>query len=154
MLSLIASWILTLLAVAVAAYVVGRCRRNAERLAGEVDRKLDELEALVAAARHQSQQLLAAVAAAKSLGPDAPRDLLQQIEQLADPTALDDPQAIAQVAAEVRLPAGVADDLFAADEKTLAIARLADQGHSPAEIASALSLPIGEVELLLSLRPA
>jgi hypothetical protein len=60
---------------------------------------------------------------------------------------------LAQVAS--RLPAlsgDIAADLFDRDRDSLAVGRLADQGLSPASIAEHLCLPLGEVELLLSLR--
>jgi hypothetical protein len=43
-------------------------------------------------------------------------------------------------------------DLFTRDHASLAIARLADRGLAPNSIAQQLGLPIGEVELLISLR--
>jgi DNA-binding NarL/FixJ family response regulator len=155
MLSLIASWVLTLVAVALAAYVVSRSSQNAHKLKGELDRELKELKTLIAAARQESQRLQAAIARANSLGLAARLSTLAAIERLAEAAALDDPRAIVEVAARTaQLPAGVAEDLFEADEKMLTIARLIDQGHSADDIARRLNLPIGEVELLSSLRPA
>jgi DNA-binding NarL/FixJ family response regulator len=154
MLSLIASSILMLATIALA---IGawRHRQIDDKAKRELDGKRAELEALIASARQESQRLEAAIAKAQSLGLAAGRDTLAAIEDLADPVALDDPRALSQVAARIpQLPTGVAEDLFAADEKNLTIVRLLHQGHSAAEIARRLRMPIGEVELLLSLRSA
>jgi hypothetical protein len=125
----------------------------ARELKGELDAKLSGLQALVLIARQESQRLEAAVAKAGSLEIAPPRDTLARIEGLADPAALASQAALADLAAQMPgMPRGIADDFFEADKKPLAIARLADRGYSPAEIADELGLPIGEVELLLSLR--
>jgi uncharacterized glyoxalase superfamily metalloenzyme YdcJ len=121
----------------------------------QLERNLAALEALVSVARQESQRLEAAVARAESLEPSASRDTLAAIEDLADPEMLADDQALAETAAKLpRLPSGVVEDFFRADEKSLSIARLLDQGRTPAEISRQLKMPLGEVEFLLSLRPA
>jgi hypothetical protein len=72
---------------------------------------------------------------------------------LAETAALANTEAWAQMANEVsQLPGGVPADLFEADQRSSAIARLAEKGHSTAEISRRLGLPVGEIELLLSLR--
>ena len=105
-------------------------------------------------ARQESQRLEAAIRRAEALALNAPRDTLAAMEALADPAALADPQPLAQLAAGMPLPPGVRGELFEDNDRRVAIANLATAGLSPAEIARRLSLPIGDVELLLSLRSA
>ena len=86
-------------------------------------------------------------------GSNLSQSTLECFAALADPSALADQRALEQaVARVVALPAGEFADLFAADQRCLAIARLHDAGECPSEIARRLNLPIGEVELLLGLR--
>jgi hypothetical protein len=121
----------------------------------QIESKLAALEALVSLARKESQRLEAAIVKAQSLQLSTSRDTLAVIENLADPAMLADDQAFAKTAAKLpRLPNGVAADFFRADEKSLSIARLLDQGRTPAEISRQLKMPLGEVEFLLSLRAA
>jgi DNA-binding NarL/FixJ family response regulator len=152
MLSLIASSILVLAASALA---IGawRQRQAAEVAKRELKGQRAELERLIAHARQESGRLETAIASARAVRTAVPRDTLAAIEGLGDTAALDNPRALDQVAAQIsQLPVGVAGDLFDADQRSLAIARLIDQGHSTAEIARRVGLPIGEVELRLSLR--
>jgi hypothetical protein len=65
---------------------------------------------------------------------------------------LDDSRMLGHVAAQCSPLGDIPADLFQHDRQSLSVARLADQGLSPASIAECLSLPLGEVELLLSLR--
>jgi hypothetical protein len=132
---------------------------TARDLKAEIDSKLAALQALVILARQESERLQAAIQRAEKAGTAFPgeeeRDVLGMIERLADPAALDDPTQLAELAARLPpLPGGAAADLFDDNERTIAIARLADQGQSPAEIARRLGLAVGDVELLLSLRSA
>jgi len=152
MLSLIASSILVL---AAAALVVGawRQRQAAAQAQHELMGQRAELERLITAARQESARLEAAIACTTTPRKTIPGDSLAAIEALGDPAALDNPRALAEAAAQAStLPGGVADDLFDANKHSLAITRLIDQGHSTAEIARRVGLPIGEVELRLSLR--
>jgi DNA-binding NarL/FixJ family response regulator len=126
---------------------------TARALKGELDSKLAALQALVLMAGQESERLETAIKKAESLDLAAPRDTLARIEGLADPAALASADALARVAdAMPQLPTDVAGDLFEADKKTSAIARLLEKGHSADEISRRLGLPIGEIELLLSLR--
>jgi len=154
MLSLIASLIILLGAIVLAIGMrMSRQARAANSDIAKIENKVAGLESLVDTARHESQRLEAAIAKAEALRTRN-GDSLAMLEALADPAALDDPQAMERAAADVmRLPADVASDIFTADEKTLKIARLIHQGHSLAEIARRLHLPLGEVELLMSMRP-
>jgi DNA-binding NarL/FixJ family response regulator len=135
---------------------------TARELKGQLDCKLSALQALVALARRESDRLEAALHRAEQLDLPAtasadappPRHTLAQLEALADSAALADPTALAAAARLSDLPGGVEDNLFDSNRRSIDLARLADQGLSPAEIAHRLSLPLGEVELLLSLRPA
>ena len=127
---------------------------TARELKGELDSKMSALQALVLMARKESTRLEAALRRADSVDAEIPRDSLAKIASLADPEAIADPHALAHTAAQIPAPVSSAStDLFDADRKALAVARLADQKRSPVEIAQQLDLPIGEVELLLSWRP-
>jgi hypothetical protein len=96
--------------------------------------------------------LEAAIRRAESLGLNVHLDSLSALQELADPAALADPHRLPQVAAQ--LPCGVGGELFAENRQAVAIANLSAQGLSPVEIARRLSLPLGDVELLLNLRSA
>ena len=81
-------------------------------------------------------------------------DSLAAMEGLADPVALASDAPLANLAA--RFPPSDFDsagNIFQNEKQSLAVARLHHQGHSAAEIARRMHLPIGEVELVLSLRP-
>ena len=128
---------------------------TARDLKAEIDTKLSALQALVILARRESERLEQAIRRAENADVAAPRDALAAIEGLADPAALADPDRLARVAAQMPpLPGGLRSDLFDDNQHQVAIARLAEQGLSPTEIARRLRLPIGEVELLLNLRSA
>jgi hypothetical protein len=126
---------------------------TARDLKAELNSKLAALQALVALAREERALLEATISRLGHAESDQPRGTLAALENLGDPAALDDPQRLAQVAS--RLPAlrdEIAVDLFDRDRQSLDVSRLADQGLTPASIAEHLRLPLGEVELLLSLR--
>lgn len=134
---------------------------------GQVADQLAVLQNLIAVARRESERLEAALRRAEQLnlspaaaaGAPNPPHSLARIESLADPAALADPNSLALAASSLASPAGeslppIDPDLFDSNRRTLELARLADQGLSPTDIARRLGLPLGEVELLLSLRPA
>jgi hypothetical protein len=80
-----------------------------------------------------------------------PRETLARLADLADPAALANPSALAEAAQS--LPPRTASDPLADNAIEVAIGRLAEQGQTPEAIAQQLGLPLGEVELRLSLRP-
>ena len=122
-------------------------------LKAELDSKLSALQTLVALARRERALLESAIARAHGEEIQPPTSTLAAIESLGDAAAIDDPRRLAEVVAQVAPPPGdLPADLFARDRDSLQIGRLADQGLSPASIAEHLHLPLGEVELLLSLR--
>jgi hypothetical protein len=125
---------------------------TARDLKAELDSKLSALAALVALARHERALLEATIVRRQGEGTAAPTSTLAAIERLGDAAALEDSRMLGQVAAQFSPPDDIPADLFQRDRKSLSVARLADQGLSPASIAECLSLPLGEVELLLSLR--
>jgi hypothetical protein len=130
-------------------------RAEARALKGELDDRLAALQEATLLARRETERLEAAIKNAQALELKSPRDTLDAIESLADPLSLADPDALRHAAAQLPpLPSDVAGDVFESDQKTLAIARLSDQGNSPGEIAHRLGLPLGEVELRLSMRAA
>ena len=149
-----ASSVLLLLVAALVFYSVSRRLYAAFALKRELETTLDNLETLLTASHDATARLEAAIRRAESLPAPLRRDILASIESLSDPGALADANSFSQIAAQLpQQPINVAD-IFQHDEKALSIARLCGQGLKPAEISSRLSLPIGEVEFLLSLRPA
>ncbi|HZN32507.1 MAG TPA: hypothetical protein VFB80_01765, partial [Pirellulaceae bacterium] len=110
--------------------------------------------ALALLARQESQRLESALARAGSVEAPAPRYTLAAIESLGDAARLDDEERLPQLAAQISLAPGIRGELFDDNRDLVAVANLADQGLSAPEIARRLSLPIGDVELLLNLRSA
>jgi hypothetical protein len=138
----------------ITAYPILRWRQAAERRQTEHERQLQaQLDDLQTQLTVLTQQLASLrqqpTSASRFINPDS----LTQIEQLSDPQALTDTQALQTVVEQLAsLPTGVTSDLFEADRKILAISRLIEHGHPLPEVARRLSLPLGEVELLSSLR--
>jgi len=150
-----ASCVLVLLVAALAFYSITRRLGAALAFQRELETKLGELKSLLATARDTTAQLEAAIRRAQALPPPLQQDTLAAIEGLADPTALADARSLTDLAAHLPIKASnVAADIFEQDGKALSVARLCDQGLSPADISRRLALPVGEVEFLLSLRPA
>jgi hypothetical protein len=121
--------------------------QTARDLKAEIDTKLSALRALTLMAREESARLEALLAQAQQLDPAAFQSLtanatLAAIEQLAD-----DPSAVTLPS---RSPAQRGEWIDRPQQKAQ-IARLAEQGHSAASIAAQLGLPVGEVELTMSL---
>jgi len=152
-------WILASLAAVIVALVCAVLllavrQRAVENRQRELIRHLCELQSEIATDRQQLESFQAAWKAAQAnRGPHQTCDPLALIEQLSDVAALQDNQSLINAAHVVGLPAGVAADLFEADDKLLAISRLLDQGNSLSAIAARLNLPLGEVELLANTRP-
>lgn len=124
---------------------------SAGELVAELDAKLAALRAQVETAREERERLEAAIAQARQLGITVTTDTLAALEALAEPEALADPRRLAELAAQLPPPDSIPADLFERDRQLLAISTLAAEGLSPAEIGARLSLPLGEVELLMSL---
>jgi DNA-binding NarL/FixJ family response regulator len=159
MLSAIASLTLLLAGTGLAVYLLLRRvavdRMEAREMISELDCRLVELRNLILAARREAERLEAAIKNTQALELASPREALDSLESLADPTSLADPDALRRAAAQLpQLPSDVASDVFDSNQKTLAVARLRDQGNSAEEIARRLRLPLGEVELRLSMRAA
>jgi len=158
MLSLLASLILVLTGILLV--LIWRMQRTRlddrhHAIDDQLDRKARQLQSLILLAQQQSTRLEAAIGLAQSLSHVSSVDPLSSLEALADPAQLANPQALARTAAKMPpLPGSATADLFAANQKTLAIAHLLEQGHAVPEIARRLSLPVGEIELLLSFRSA
>jgi len=152
-----ASCVLVLLVAALAVYFVSRRLYAAFALQRQLESTLGDLKILVDVAHDTTARLEAAIRRAESLQTRSlqtlpRRDTLASIESLADPSSLADPNALATIAADLRPHiSDPAADIFEQDEKALSVARLQGQGLKPAEISRRLSLPIGEVELLLAL---
>jgi hypothetical protein len=126
---------------------------TARDLKAELDSKLSALQTLVALARQERALLEKALSRLQARDGQHARGTLADIEELGDPAALDDAERLAEVAARVsKFADELPPDLFDRDRQSLAVSRLADQGVPPSSIAEHLHLPLGEVELLLSLR--
>ena len=150
-----ASCLLILLIAAPALYFVSRQLQAALMLKRELETTRDQLKSLLLTAHEATARLAAAIQRAESLQTIPPRDTLAAIESLAEPSALADANSLDKLAVHLSSqPSDLAANIFEQDEKALSVARLCDQGLKPAEISRRLSLPIGEVEFLLSLRPA
>jgi DNA-binding NarL/FixJ family response regulator len=159
MLSAIASSALLLVGIGLTVYLLQRRAAAIRAETLEIRRQLDErlaaLHQLILVARSETERLESAIKNAQALELESPRDTLDSLESLADATSLANPEALGSAVAQLpQLPSDVAGDVFDSDQKTLAIARLKDQGNSAGEIARRLGLPLGEVELRLSMRAA
>jgi DNA-binding NarL/FixJ family response regulator len=161
MLSLSASSICVLASIALVVYLLRRpggptaTQRAAFKPSPELDSKMSELRVLIHAARQEAERLEAAIETANAVALPVAGDTLAAIEGLADPAALADDAAIARVVERTpQMHPGALSDLFEQNQKTIKVARLVDEGHSTAEIARRLHMPIGEVELLVGLRSA
>jgi hypothetical protein len=149
MLSLMASWGCAIAALLAALSTILRFRRDLRRqeqrlaecraASEQLCLRVTELENRIAALDLQAT-------AAPALRQRHSQHLLDRLESLADDDQLQDPAARAATLKPCF------SDPFEAESPRLAIARLADQGNSAAEIARRLNRPLGEVELLLSLR--
>jgi hypothetical protein len=126
---------------------------TARDLKAELDSKLSAWQTLVALARQERVLLERAIARAQGEEIEPPTSTLAAIESLGDAAAIDNPGRLAEVVAQIAPPpCDLPADLFTRDRASIQVGRLADQGLSPASIAEHLHLPIGDVELLLSLR--
>jgi hypothetical protein len=141
-----ASLVLSLGALAASACLFAltiRLHRQARQLGKSLAASQAALDALLASTHRQSDQVEAAISRAQEIKTES-RDILASIDELAELTDL----ATILPALSTNAP-----NLFNDNNTSLAVARLADQGHPPAYISKRLGLPLGEVELLLSLRP-
>jgi DNA-directed RNA polymerase specialized sigma24 family protein len=152
MLAMVASCCFGLAGMTVAAYALSRLRAcRAE--AGSLQREVARLNELLAAAQ-QEERLTAAIANGRgsSLVPQVD-DALAAIAALGDPAAMQSRSSLsAAVTSLTDALAGVPDTLFEDNEREQKIVLWHQRGHSPGEIARRLGVPLGEVELRLSLR--
>jgi hypothetical protein len=127
--------------------------RALEQLTREADRAAARLEAALAATQRP-----AAASAAVSKPPSGPREALRGGDDFTAPPASqadglkhagESPSFLASSLESARGPAVKGPS---SDHRYDEIYLLADYGHSAAEIAQRLGSPIGEVELILSLR--
>lgn len=119
----------------------------ARELSGQLDSKLGLLQHLVREADRQSARLEAVIARAESLGV-TPSEAISSDEP-AWPT-LNQASRLSSAAATSRIDPST--ERPSASRRNSEIYTLADAGHSSATIASRVGSPIGEVELILSLR--
>lgn len=151
---LVASLVCVIAALGVVVYLLLRRQQNLESRCRDLSSRLDELQSRMTATRQALGQLTTTTPATNHpANRRSAADPLGQIEQLADPALLADRDALDETAGKIGgLPARFAANLFDANEKSVAITRLIQHGHSLAEVSRRLSLPLGEVELLASLR--
>jgi hypothetical protein len=131
---------------------------TARDLKAELDSKIGVLQQLVRMAGDHEQRLGQLIARGEQLGLPRPGDVLSEIQQATSQSNglhsgpnIDGPTG----PAASRLPAPSARARGLLSEPTdqqLAVYQLADQGHSAASIAEQVGLPLGEVEMLLSIR--
>ena len=128
--------------------------RALEQLTREADRAAARLEAALAATPRGKMP-----ASASSQASKAPREVLHSSNDFDSPPAsqaagLKPPgESPAFMVSSLESARFSAADAPSFDHRYDEIYLLADYGHSPAEIAQRLGSPIGEVELILSLRP-
>ncbi len=131
---------------------------TARDLSGRLDSKLSMLQALVAEADRAAARLEAALARAAEPAPRA--DLGSPVRKPADDSSLDLAEMVPRMNQQARslqhgepLPRGAAASGAAPrDRRQEEIYTLSDYGYEPAEIARRVNRPVGEVELILSLR--
>lgn len=153
-------WVTGVAAVALAAWLLLRMRREHQRLqlllqqyelaSQRLSQQIEALSPLVQNARRAAARLESTPTNAAAPHP-TPECSLSKLEAL---TANGELPTLAQLGPHAlqRHQAAHWPDPFENEEHRLAIARLADQGNSASEIAHRLNRPLGEVELLLSLR--
>lgn len=107
---------------------------TARDMKAELDTKMVALQTLTRMAQAESERLEAAITRARQLGLDAPRDVLDRIDNFS-PTEPLPPSTPA-------LPPALREQIYT----------LANQGHPAAKISAETGAPLGEVELTLSLR--
>ena len=114
----------------------------ARHLKAELDSKMVALQAIIRIASEESARLETAIARAEQLGISECADTLAAIEELSASDDLGDglPPAAA--------PTTVAEMAARRD----VVYQLADQGLAASAIARSIDAPLGEVELLMSLR--
>lgn len=119
--------------------------QTARDLKAEIDTKLACLQALTIAARQEATRLEAAIARAEQVGVDRGADALSAIERLGEIAGEEHSHVLGRVIDQLPRP------------KTLQapphgdIGKLASRGHSAAQIAERLRIPVADVELSLSI---
>lgn len=115
---------------------------TARHFKAELDSKMSALQSLVRMASEESARLEAAIVRAERLGISTCADTLAAIEEL---TAVDESSSRLPPAASLTMENEIA-------ARRDAIYQLADQGLAAGAIARSIGLPLGDVELLMSLR--
>lgn len=143
-----------LLVAAIACAGMGIALARSRRRIAAREAEMARLATLLQQAQEESRRLKSLLSKTQSMVRRGAAGSLARIESLAEPAALDDSQSLARAAAELPSPhfAG-AGGPFAENRQSVAIARLADEGLTAAQIAECLGVSVGEVELRLSLGP-
>ena len=119
--------------------------QTARDLKAEIDTKLACLQALTISARQEAARLEAAIARAESFGLPGGEDALAAIERLGEFSSGEYPGALARVIDQLPRHKPAPEPPHAD------IGKLASRGHSPAQIAERLQIPVADVELSLSI---
>ena len=122
---------------------------------GELDTKMRALQQLTLLAQRQAERLENAINKAEKLGLSACRDTLEEIKQ-----ATEQPVSADQLIGTSPLLLGDVPEFTSHQQQQLAsddalcrrIYGLADEGLEAATIARRVGVPVGEIEIMLSLR--
>jgi hypothetical protein len=154
MLAIVASCVLALAALTVTASFLSRRVRVAQAQIAALRHEVEQLTALAATASQEAERLAAAFVSSRVQSPvGQAHDRLAQLAALGDPAATQSDAALSAAAAKLaEVVPGVPVNLFDDNRREESIVRLHERGHAPAEIARRLSVPVGEVELRLSMR--
>ncbi len=127
---------------------------TARDLKAELDSKMGVLQQLVRMAADHEQRLEQLIARAEQLGLHRTVDVLSEIQQATSPSnRLSTDGATGPAASRFPPPSARAQGLLSEPtDQQRAVYQLADQGRSAASIAEQVGLPLGEVEMLLSIR--
>ncbi len=116
---------------------------TARDLKAELDSKMGALQAIIRIANEASTRLQAVITRAEQLGISPCAETLAAIEELSSGNDL--------VAATLPAPPSVAGGVDAMAQRAT-VYQLADQGLAASAIAQSIGAPLGEVELMMSLR--
>ena len=119
----------------------------ARDLKAELDSKMRALQTLIQLAQHETLQLEAAIQRAERLGISTCRDTLQTVEQLSE-----SPEASSNASLPPLAETNIVELIKPSDQRSR-IYVLHDAGQSPESIAQRMNITVGEVELILSVRP-
>ena len=113
----------------------------------QLDSKMSALQALIRLADEAATRLELAADRAQRLGLDARRDTLEELANLST-ASIEDAQRLLDNLSETSVKSRPIDERH--EQQVLQLAR---DGRSSEAIANELGIPVGDVEMLLSLNP-